>query len=71
MTKVLVTLTKSPINQQADQRKTLRALGLRRLGDKREHDYSRAIRGMLVKVRHLITAELREEAPKEGTKSNA
>lgn len=69
MTKVLVTLTRSPINQQADQRKTLRALGLRRIGDHREHDYSRSIRGMLVKVRHLITTELREEGSEMETEN--
>lgn len=61
MTKVRVTLTKSPINQKSDQVKTLRALGLRRMGDEREHDYSRSIRGMLIKVRHLVTTELRDE----------
>ena len=66
MTKAIVRLTRSQINQQADQVKTLRALGLRRLGDQREHDYSRSIRGMLVKVRHLVTVELREEEPGEG-----
>ncbi len=68
MTKVLVTLTKSPINQRMDQVKTLRALGLRRMGDEREHDYSRSIRGMLIKVRHLVTAQLREE---ESAKTDA
>lgn len=61
MTKVRVTLTKSPINQKSDQVKTLRALGLRRMGDEREHDYSRSIRGMLIKVRHLVTTEIRDE----------
>ena len=61
MTKVRVTLTESPINQKSDQVKTLRALGLRRMGDEREHDYSRSIRGMLIKVRHLVTTELRDE----------
>lgn len=69
MTKVLVTLIRSPINQQADQRKTLRALGLRRLGAQREHDYSRSIRGMLVKVRHLITTELREEGSEKDAEN--
>ena len=68
MTKVRVTLTKSPINQKSDQVKTLRALGLRRMGDEREHDYSRSIRGMLIKVRHLVTTELRDEG---GTSTDA
>ncbi|MDA1097003.1 MAG: 50S ribosomal protein L30 [Chloroflexi bacterium] len=68
MTKVVVRLARSKINQPADQVKTLRALGLRRLGDSREHDYSRSIRGMLVKVRHLVTLEFRAEtATKEPT----
>ena len=61
MTKVMVTLTKSAINQRDDQEKTLRALGLRKTGDRREHDYSRSIRGMLEKVKHLVTIEFREE----------
>lgn len=68
MTKVRVTLTKSPINQKSDQVKTLRALGLRRMGDEREHDYSRSIRGMLIKVRHLVTTELRDDG---GANANA
>lgn len=71
MTKVVVTLAKSSINQPADQEKTLRALGLRKLGDHREHDYSRSLRGMLEKVKHLVTMEFREEADPVGDKKNA
>ena len=65
MTKVKVKLTKSPINQQSDQKKTLRALGLRKMGDEREHDYSRSIRGMLLKDRHLVTTDIREQENEE------
>ena len=65
MAKVIVRLTKSPINQRSDQVKTLRALGLRKMGDEREHDYSRSIRGMLIKVRHLVTTDLREQTTEE------
>ena len=65
MAKVIVKLTKSPINQRSDQVKTLRALGLRKMGDEREHDYSRSIRGMLIKVRHLVTTDLREQTTEE------
>ena len=71
MSKVRVTLARSPINQRMDQRKTLRALGLRRMGDTREHDDSRSIRGMLEKVKHLITVERREETGPEGERANA
>ena len=67
MTKAIVRLTRSQINQKDDQVKTLRALGLRRLGDQREHDYSRSIRGMLVKVRHLVTIEFRDEDGEQDT----
>ena len=57
MAKVRVTLVKSPIGYAADQRKTVRALGLRRIGSSVEHDYSRSIRGMLEKVKHLVHYE--------------
>jgi large subunit ribosomal protein L30 len=67
VTKAIVRLTRSQINQKDDQVKTLRALGLRRLGDQREHDYSRSIRGMLVKVRHLVTIEFRDEDGEQDT----
>ncbi|MBI4236018.1 MAG: 50S ribosomal protein L30 [Chloroflexi bacterium] len=70
MTKVIITLALSAINQKADQEKTLRALGLRRLGDRREHDYSRSVRGMLEKVKHLVTVEFREEPATAGEKKN-
>ena len=65
MAKVTVRLTKSPINQKSDQKKTLRALGLRKMGDEREHDYSRSIRGMLMNVRHLVTTDIREQTTGE------
>lgn len=65
MAKALVTLVKSPSGFRADQAKTLRALGLRKMGDTREHDYSRSIRGMLEKVKHLVRIEIREEAGQE------
>ena len=43
-----------------DQKRTIRALGLRKLGQTVEHDDNRTIRGMVTKVRHLVT--VREEA---------
>ena len=65
MTKVRIKLTKSPIGYPADQKKTVRALGLGRLGGSVEHDYSRSIRGMIIKVKHLVTTEMREESVEE------
>ncbi len=55
--KLRVTWVKSGINQKADQRRTIRALGLRRLGQTVEHEDTPSIRGMITKVKHLVTVE--------------
>jgi large subunit ribosomal protein L30 len=49
-----VTWERSGINQREDQKRTIRALGLRRLGQTVEHEDNRTIRGMINKVRHLV-----------------
>ena len=54
MAKLSVTWERSGINQREDQKRTIRALGLRKLGQTVEHDDNRTIRGMLLKVRHLV-----------------
>ena len=54
MGKLKVTWERSGINQREDQKRTIRALGLRRLGQTVEHEDTRAIRGMVLKVRHLV-----------------
>ena len=53
MAKIKVTWERSGINQKEDQKRTIRALGLRKLGQTVEHDDNRTIRGMVLKVRHL------------------
>ena len=57
MTKIKVTWERSGINQKEDQKRTIRALGLRKLGQTVEHDDTRTIRGMVMKVRHLVVVE--------------
>jgi large subunit ribosomal protein L30 len=57
MSKVRITWVKSSIGYARDQRRTLEALGLRRLNQVVEHDDSASIRGMINKVRHLVKAE--------------
>ena len=52
-----VTLVKSPIGYPARQKGTVRALGLRRMGQTVEHDDSPVVRGMIKKVSHLIMVE--------------
>ena len=57
MTKLVVTWVKSGIGYSQDQRRTLRALGLRRLNQSVVHEDSGSVRGMIVKVRHLLKVE--------------
>ena len=47
--------TKSASGHKKDQRDTVRALGLRKLQHTVEHDDTPQIRGMVFKVRHLVT----------------
>ena len=52
-----VTWVKSAIGYTARQKKTVRALGLRRLGQTVEHNDTPVIRGMINKVPHLVRVE--------------
>jgi large subunit ribosomal protein L30 len=54
---VRVTLIKSPIGCTPKQRKTLDALGLRKIRQVREHTDSLVLQGMLANVHHLIEVE--------------
>lgn len=54
MSKVAITWKKSVIGYPKDQRRTITALGLRRLNRTVEHEDTPAIRGMIFKVRHLV-----------------
>ncbi|MCG2768556.1 MAG: 50S ribosomal protein L30 [Chloroflexota bacterium] len=55
--RVRITYVKSVIGYSQRQKGTVRALGLRRLGDVLEHDDSPTIRGMLDKISHLVEVE--------------
>jgi large subunit ribosomal protein L30 len=55
--KLKVTQVKSVIGRPADQRATVRALGLKRISDSVEHGDTPAIRGMIFKVKHLVEVE--------------
>jgi large subunit ribosomal protein L30 len=52
-----ITWKKSAIGYQMDQKRTIEALGLRRLGQTVEHSDSRSVRGMITKVKHLVAVE--------------
>lgn len=55
--KIRVTQIKSVISQKADQRATIKALGLHGINSSIEHVSSPALDGMLFKVKHLIKVE--------------
>ena len=49
-----VTWIKSSIGYSERQKGTIRALGLRRVGDTVQHQDTSAIRGMISRVSHLV-----------------
>jgi large subunit ribosomal protein L30 len=54
---IRITLIRSPIGYSKRQKGTVRALGLRRMNQTIEHVDSPVLRGMLVKVEHLVQVE--------------
>lgn len=55
--KLRITYVKSSIGYAQSQKDTVRALGLRRLGDQVEQIDTPTLRGMLAKVSHLVQVE--------------
>ena len=62
MSRLRVSWVKSAVGYPGDQKKTIKALGFRRLNQTVEHDDSPAIRGMVHKVKHLVRVEASGEA---------
>jgi large subunit ribosomal protein L30 len=52
--KLRITWKKSAIGYKNNQKRTIEALGLKRLGQTVEQEDSRPLRGMITKVRHLV-----------------
>ena len=57
MAKLQITQKKSTIGALANQRNTLRSLGLKRIGDTVVKEDRPEIRGMVNAVRHLVVVE--------------
>jgi large subunit ribosomal protein L30 len=58
MTKKLrITLVKSPISQQERLKRTVKALGLRRMNYTVEINDTPAVRGMIAKITHLVSVQ--------------
>ena len=55
MSKVKIKQIRSKINRPVDQKRTLEALGLKRIGQVVEHEITPSVEGMINKVKHLIT----------------
>jgi len=57
MAKIKVTQVRSKIRRPQNQKLTLEALGLSRIGQVVEHEATPSILGMVNKVKHLISVE--------------
>lgn len=57
MSKLKVTWIKSDIGYSEDQKRTIESLGLKRLNHSVVKEDSATLRGMIVKVRHLVKVE--------------
>lgn len=57
MSKVKITMVKSPIDKTKRQKNTLTALGFRKINQTVEHEATPQIQGMLRVVQHLVQVE--------------
>jgi large subunit ribosomal protein L30 len=57
MAKVRITQVKSKNGKPERQKRTLEALGIKKLNHSVEHEATPQIMGMVVKVRHLVKVE--------------
>lgn len=57
MAKIKVKQVRSAIKRPQNQKRTLEALGLRKIGQVVEHDDTPNIIGMINKVKHLVSTE--------------
>ncbi len=55
--KLKITQIKSGIGRKEDQKRTLKALGLKGINSSVEQEDSPAIKGMLFKIKHLVEVE--------------
>ncbi len=57
MAKIKVTQVRSIISRPQNQKRTLEALGLKKIGQVVEHEATPNILGMVNKVKHLVSVE--------------
>ena len=68
MSPLKVTQVRSTIDSVGSHKRTVRALGLKRIRDSRVHEDTPQMRGMIHKVRHLVRVEDVEEAQEVNSK---
>ncbi len=66
-----ITLVRSTIGRPADQGRTVASLGLRKLHSTVERPDNGSIRGMVMKIRHLVSVEELPAEAKSGSKRRA
>ena len=57
MGKIKITQIRRKIGSTSRQKKTLEALGLKKVNSSKEHEQNSVILGMVEKVNHLVTVE--------------
>ncbi|MFN8322878.1 MAG: 50S ribosomal protein L30 [Chitinophagales bacterium] len=57
MAKIRVTKTKSTIEKDERQKRTIKALGLNKIGSSNELESTPSVLGMITKVQHLVKVE--------------
>ncbi len=57
MGKIIVKQVRSKIRRPKDQKRTLEALGLRKMNQEVEHEATPQILGMVNKVKHLVSVK--------------
>jgi|TARA_R110000787_G_scaffold192886_1_gene304366 large subunit ribosomal protein L30 len=57
MTRIKVTQVRSQIGRLQNQKRTLEALGLRKMNQTVEHEATPSIVGMVNKIKHLVSVE--------------
>ncbi|MCS7064778.1 MAG: 50S ribosomal protein L30 [Fimbriimonadales bacterium] len=66
MSRVKITLKKSPTGHNKTQKRTVRALGLKRLHQTVYQPDTPAIRGMIARIPHLLHVETVQESEMKG-----
>ena len=60
MKKIKITQVKSTIDRPEKQKRSIQALGLRKMHQTVEHNYTPQIKGIVEKVKHLVSYTIEE-----------